>query len=58
MFIISIIECSLEIVLIYGLSHYIGVFSIAISILAGLLSTLLISAAACYRYLFLNKLKT
>ena len=58
MFIISIIECSLEIVLIYGLSHYIGVFSIAISLLAGLLSTLLISAAACYRYLFLNKLKT
>ena len=58
MFIISIIECSLEIVLIYGLSHYIGVFSIAISLLAGLLSTLLISAASCYRYLFLNKLKT
>lgn len=54
MFIISIIECTLEIILVFVLSHYIGVFSIAVSLLAGLLVTLVISAAACYKYLFFN----
>lgn len=52
MFIISIIECTSEIILVYVLSHYIGVFSIAVSLLTGLLITLIISASACYKYLF------
>ena len=52
MFIISIIECTSEIILVYVLSHYIGVFSIAVSLLTGLLITLVISAGACYKYLF------
>lgn len=52
MFIISIIECTSEIILVYVLSHFIGVFSIAISLLIGLLITLIISSVAVYRYLF------
>lgn len=55
MFIISIIECTTEIILVYILSHYLGVFSIAISLLAGILITLIISAGACYKYLFLSQ---
>lgn len=54
MFLISIVECSLEIFLVYILSHYLGVFSIAISLLCGLLVTLIISASSCYCYLFKN----
>ena len=54
MFISSIIECTSEIILVYVLSHYLGVFSIAISLLVGLLITLIISAAACYKYLFIS----
>lgn len=49
MFIISIIECTLEIIITYILSPYLYVNTILISLLLGLLTTLSISGYYCYR---------
>ena len=43
MFAISIIQCTLEIVLIYFLSQSLGVFSIAVSMLIGIVVALFIN---------------
>ena len=48
MFIISIIECTLEIIITYLLSPYLYVNTILISLLIGLLTTLTISGYYCY----------
>lgn len=44
MFIISMIECTLEIILTYTLSHYLYVNAILISLFTGLITTLTLSA--------------
>lgn len=49
MFIISIIECTLEIVLTYTLSHYLYVNAILISLFTGLITTLTLSAIYCFK---------
>lgn len=54
MFTISIIQCTLEIVLIFFLSQSLGVFSIAISLLISIVVALLITMIACYKYLFID----
>lgn len=54
MFSISIIQCTLEIVLIFFLSQTLGVFSIAVSTLVGIVVALVISMISCYRYLFIK----
>jgi MatE. len=51
-FMISFIECSLEIVLTYFLAFHFQVLSVAISLLIGLLVTLLISATFVFFYIF------
>lgn len=57
MFAISIIQCTLEIVLIYFLSQSLGVFSIAVSMLIGIVVALFINMVACYKYLFIDNKK-
>ena len=49
MFIISIIECTLEIILTYTLSHYLYVNAILISLFTGLITTLTLSAIYCFK---------
>ncbi len=49
MFIISIIECTLEIILTYTLSHYLYVNAILISLFTGLITTLTLSAVYCFK---------
>lgn len=49
MFIISIIECTLEIILTYTLSHYLYVNAILISLFIGLITTLTLSAIYCFK---------
>ena len=49
MFIISIIECTLEIILTYTLSHYLYVNAILISLFTGLITTLILSAIYCFK---------
>ncbi len=49
MFIISIIECTLEIILTYTLSHYLYVNAILISLFTGLITTLTLSAFYCFK---------
>lgn len=49
MFIISILECTLEIILTFILSHYFYIHSILISLFIGILITLMISAILTYR---------
>ena len=49
MFIISIIECTLEIILTYTLSHYLYVNAILISLFTGLITTLKLSAIYCFK---------
>ena len=49
MFIISIIECTLEIFLTYTLSHYLYVNAILISLFTGLITTLTLSAIYCFK---------
>lgn len=51
-FMISFIECSLEIILTYLLAFHFQVLSVAISLLIGLLVTLIISAAFVFCYIF------
>jgi O-antigen/teichoic acid export membrane protein len=53
-FIISVIECSLEIILTYVLAFHFQVLSVAISLLVGLLITLVLSAIFVYIYVFKN----
>lgn len=49
MFIISMIECTLEISLTYTLSHYLYVNAILISLFTGLITTLTLSAIYCFK---------
>ena len=49
MFIISMIECTLEIILTYTLSHYLYVNAILISLFTGLITTLTLSAIYCFK---------
>lgn len=49
MFIISIIECTLEIIITYFLSPYLYVNTILISLFIGLITTLTISSYYCYK---------
>lgn len=49
MFIISMIECTLEIILTYTLSHYLYVNAILISLFTGLITTLILSAIYCFK---------
>ena len=49
MFIISIIECTLEIILTYTLSRYLYVNVILISLFTGLITTLTLSAIYCFK---------
>ena len=49
MFIISMIECTLEIILTYTLSHYLDVNAILISLFTGLITTLILSAIYCFK---------
>ena len=49
MFIISIIECTLEIILTYTLSHYLYVNAILISLFTGFITTLTLSAIYCFK---------
>lgn len=51
-FIISFIECTLEIILVFVLSYHFHVFSVAISLLVGLFTTLFLSMLAVYHYLY------
>lgn len=53
-FIISFIECTLEIGLTYFLAYYLQVFSVAVSLLVGLLVTLILTAMYVYYYLYKN----
>lgn len=55
-FIISVIECTLEIILTYILASYYGVFAIAISLLIGVLITLTLSSFYVYKYIYSNPL--
>lgn len=54
MFIISIVQCSLELILVFTLSRFLGVFSIAISTLIGIIFTVSASMVFCYKYLFID----
>lgn len=54
MFNISIIQCTLEIALVFILSQTLGVFSIAISMLVGIIIAICISMFSCYKYLFID----
>lgn len=54
MFNISIIQCTLEIALVFILSQTLGVFSIAISMLVGIIIATCISMFSCYKYLFID----
>ncbi|WP_296875917.1 oligosaccharide flippase family protein [Thomasclavelia sp.] len=54
MFIISIVQCSLELALVFTLSRFLGVFSIAISTLIGIIFTVSASMVFCYKYLFID----
>lgn len=49
MFIISLLECTLEIILTFTLSHYFYIYSILMSLFIGILITLMISAILTYR---------
>lgn len=49
MFIISILECTLEIILTFILSHYFYIHSILMSLFIGIVITLMISAVLTYR---------
>ena len=49
MFIISMIECTLEIILTYTLSHYLYVNAILFSLFTGLITTLILSAIYCFK---------
>lgn len=48
MFMISILECTLEIILTFILSHYFSIHSILMSLFIGILITLIISAVLTY----------
>lgn len=54
MFIISIVQCSLELALVFTLSRFLGVFSITISTLIGIIFTVSASMVFCYKYLFID----
>lgn len=54
-FIISFIECTLEVGLTYFLAFHFQVLSVAMSLLIGLLITLVLSAICVYYYVFKNK---
>lgn len=54
MFIISIIQSTLQIILIFILSPYLKAFSIAISTLIGIIFSTIASMIICYKYLFIE----
>lgn len=54
MFIISIVQSSLQIILIFILSPYLEAFSIAVSTLISIIFSVIISMIVCYRYLFIE----
>ena len=54
MFIISIIQTTLQIILIFILSPYLKAFSIAISTLIGIIFSTIASMIICYKYLFIK----
>lgn len=57
LFIISCIECTLEVALTYFLSYYFGVLSVAMSLLIGLLITLILSGYFVYKYIYKDNRK-
>lgn len=53
-FIISFIECTIEIVLTYYLALHFGVIAVAISLLVGVVITLFLSVLFVYKYIYVD----
>ena len=54
MFIISIVQCSIELILVVFLSPYLNAFSIAVSTLIGIIFSIVASMIVCFKYLFIT----